>query len=311
MLSTYSVALFVALIIGANAFQPSYRMKQRLTSHLSLHLLHKNTPSTNLPVSRDKLILPESFLNPSMDTSSIAAIFFGQAILITSVILFEFFTNFNTLPSSSFYDFNLRAVTVATLFAIPLTLLAFVVKNIPWNFSMKVRRSREVFALRLLGYATPPIVALFTSFILSICAGYSEEVFFRGFVYSNILNASNVPIALLGSSLIFGLAHFPFVFGAQAIWESVLGITQTLNEMRRVYLIIISLGAYFGFVFWFSGYNLAIPIVAHAFYDCFTVFASWLYSSIELNNSLAVAQGRANVTLYDDPSKLKDTCRVV
>ena len=71
------------------------------------------------------------------------------------------------------------------------------------------------------------------------------------------------------------------------------------------------LGAYFGFVYWFSGYNLAIPIVAHAFYDCFTVFASWLYSSIDLNNNLALIEGQAKISVKGDTTKFKDTCRVV
>ena len=235
----FSLVLCLALLAACHGFQhpprraqisPTHPLMKKPLSHLSRHLINNKSPSTNSPISQDKLIIPESFLNPSLDSPSIAAIFLGQAILIVSVVFFELFTNFQTLPSSNYYDFNLRAVTVATLFAIPLTLLAFVVKNIPWNFSMKVRRSREIFALRLLGYATPPIVALFTSFILSICAGYSEELFFRGFVYSNILNASDVSTALIGSSIIFGLAHFPFVFGAQALWEAILGSISAISS---------------------------------------------------------------------------------
>lgn len=223
MPSPRTFVLLLAILPGTYAFQRPLHLARGSKVLPRSQLGTPSETSTSLPLPPDKLILPPSLLNPTMDTSSIATIFLGQAVLVASVVFFEIFTNFKTLPSSNFYDFNLRAVTVATLLAIPLTLSAFVVKNIPWNFSMKVKRSREVFALRLLGYATPPIVALFVSFVLSLCAGYSEELFFRGFVYSNILASSNVPIALIGSSVIFGIAHFPFVFSSQAIWEAVLG----------------------------------------------------------------------------------------
>lgn len=86
-------------------------------------------------------------------------------------------------------------------------------------------------------------------------AAFSEELFFRGLLQSAIENVSNLPIALTASSLIFGFLHFPF-WGANVLAEIVLG--QAL-----------------GFAYWYSDYNLAVPIAIHTMYDFVGTFLIW------------------------------------
>ena len=87
-------------------------------------------------------------------------------------------------------------------------------------------------------------------------AAFSEELFFRGILQSAIENATtNLPIALSVSSLVFGFVHFPF-WGANVLAEIVLG--QTL-----------------GVAYWYSGYNLAVPIAIHTIYDFIGTLLIW------------------------------------
>lgn len=54
-------------------------------------------------------------------------------------------------------------------------------------------------------------------------AGISEEMFFRGFLYLVTEKYSDPLFATLISSLIFGIAHFPFTFGPPALVEACIG----------------------------------------------------------------------------------------
>ena len=57
------------------------------------------------------------------------------------------------------------------------------------------------------------------------------------------------------SSAIFGLAHFP-LWGSNAIVEAVLG-------------------GVLGFAYWYSEYNLAVPIAIHTIYDFAVTYFTW------------------------------------
>lgn len=129
---------------------------------------------------------------------------------------------------------------------------------------------------------------------LSLSLGLSEEVFFRGLLFPLFTALSNTPIALIASSLLFGVAHYPFVFGAASALE-------------------VFLGAYFTFAYWYSGYNLFVPILIHSFYDATTLFTSWWSASRELNQNLGVIDDNMRTKPYamsrTDP--FKDSCKAV
>ncbi len=81
--------------------------------------------------------------------------------------------------------------------------------------------------------------------MLAILAGVAEEILFRGVIQAEL--ARRVPglLALILTSVAFGLAHF---------------LTLTYALLATVG------GLYLGALFWLQG-NLVIPIVAHAVYD--------------------------------------------
>jgi Type II CAAX prenyl endopeptidase Rce1-like len=117
----------------------------------------------------------------------------------------------------------------------------------------------------MLGRQTNPVVAAFVSLSLTIGAAFSEEIFFRGFCYQILQVATNSPIiALIGSSTLFGLAHYP-VNTANALLEAILGVC-------------------FGLSYQISGNNILVPIVMHIVYDFLTIFIAWLWCIDKLKN---------------------------
>ena len=90
---------------------------------------------------------------------------------------------------------------------------------------------------------------------MTATAGFSEELFFRGILFNSIESFTTFPIALVLSSVIFGLVHFP-LWGANAIIETVLG-------------------GVLCYAYWVSGSNLAVPIAIHTMYDFLTLFFTW------------------------------------
>ena len=91
--------------------------------------------------------------------------------------------------------------------------------------------------------------------LISATAGLGEEMLFRGLMQAGLavwIDGRFGPwLAIALSSLVFGLAHC----------------------LSRAYVVLASLiGAYLGWLFWFSG-HLLVPIVAHGLYD----FVALLY----------------------------------
>ena len=81
--------------------------------------------------------------------------------------------------------------------------------------------------------------------IISLCAGISEEAFFRGAIQGSLADRFGLVMALVLASMAFGAAHL---------------ITWT-------YAIIAAfIGAYLGLLWIWTG-NLLTPMITHAAYD--------------------------------------------
>ena len=96
------------------------------------------------------------------------------------------------------------------------------------------------------------------------------------------------------SSIIFGLVHFP-LWGANAIIESIYG-------------------AVLGFSFWYTDYNLAVPIAIHTMYDFATLFFTWLSSRNDLKMRMKLLDKDIELssTLMDSEiDTLADAVRII
>jgi membrane protease YdiL (CAAX protease family) len=87
--------------------------------------------------------------------------------------------------------------------------------------------------------------------IISLCAGISEEAFFRGAVQGSLVDRVNVLLAVVLASALFGAFHL----------------------LTWTYAIIAAfIGAYLGLLWIWTG-NLLTPMITHAVYD----FAALVY----------------------------------
>ncbi|HSJ76602.1 MAG TPA: CPBP family intramembrane glutamic endopeptidase [Gemmatimonadales bacterium] len=126
--------------------------------------------------------------------------------------------------------------------------------GLAWMLSSSWRPVRQLVALvvehlgdMLAGQSVGGLAALAT------VAGVSEEVLFRGVVQPGLARSMPAGLALLVTSLLFGLVHFA----------------------SRSYAILATImGLYLGILFQLTG-NLLAPVVAHAAYD----FAALLWIS--------------------------------
>jgi membrane protease YdiL (CAAX protease family) len=251
----------------------------------------------------------DRFVSPDTDVPSILTILMGQTGLIIGVILLEIFTGFGITPPGGSFTFSPQALSLVGAISIPLFLADLAFKNIGWQFAKEVERNSGVFTLRLLGRSTHSVAAAFTTLLLSVASGinstkyyelnsalilhvaFSEEIFFRGYSINVIQAYSDVTTAAIATSIIYGLAHFPFTFGATAIFEGVLG-------------------AFYAFAFYYSGFNLAVPILLHLLYDFSTLFVTWYNASRDLNRNLAIAE-KIRLLPSEDPKRFDEMCKVV
>ena len=115
-----------------------------------------------------------------------------------------------------------------------------------------------------------------------------------GFIFTFLQENLNTNAAVVVSSALFGLSHYP-VFGGNALLEYLNGIRARIYKLITKYILIIlfhhhhnfllhtaSPGVFFAFSFYYSGYNLAVPIAVHVVYDFANIFAAWWSASIDM-----------------------------
>ena len=60
--------------------------------------------------------------------------------------------------------------------------------------------------------------------------------------------------------------------------------TRGANAVNEAFL-----GGIFCFCYYYSGYNLAVPIIAHALYDLITIFTTWRSASNDMKKRMTIA----------------------
>ena len=181
-------------------------------------------------------------LRPGLDLLTVSSLVIAQSLLFgLALLLYRFVPALGSPGSFPFIAFDKSSLLLGIQLSLPLTVAGAIFDRLPLSYPQQVLRSTKIFVLRLLGRSTPNLTAFITALVvaafagnkkttilmycklLTLYAGVSEEFFFRGFVTSLIANYTNSLGALAASSVIFGVAHYPFFFGAASIMESILG----------------------------------------------------------------------------------------
>ena len=132
------------------------------------------------------------------------------------------------------------AILVGVAASLPMLAgLAAIVKS-RWGWCVSLRRVVDELVVPLFAGCSVGQLAL-----LSLVAGFAEELLFRGLIQAELGNWLSPVIGLVAASLLFGLAH----------------------PITVAYAAVVTIaGFYLGGLWLWSG-NLLIPIVTHAVYD--------------------------------------------
>lgn len=175
-------------------------------------------PSTPTPMDPDAYILP-----PGLDLPYIKALTIGQLILIGFVLILKFITGDAVIPPIGSFHLDTESLKMALSLSVPLIIAGFTLDNLPLEFAKEINRSTKLACVRMLGRTSSYVIAASTALVLSVSTGISEEMFFRGFLFPLFDNFAGPLVATIASSLIFGIAHFPFTLGPPAIVETLIG----------------------------------------------------------------------------------------
>lgn len=96
--------------------------------------------------------------------------------------------------------------------------------------------------------------------LMIFTAGFTEEIFFRGILQECLINSLKKPyIAILVSSILFALYHFPFAF---YLWDGTAG--SIINSLKMVMTEHVASGFALGLICYKSNKNLWSSIIFHA-----------------------------------------------
>lgn len=130
-------------------------------------------------------------------------------------------------------------ILFGVLLGLVLTFFSIGLLKLPLKILDRLRRDADQ-AMELLGKLSIPLI-----FFVSIAAGVSEEVFFRGVIQIYLSDAIGLYSGIFLASVIFGLLHFVSV---------------------SYVAFVIFFGCLFGLIYVWTG-NLLIVIIAHLVYD--------------------------------------------
>ena len=105
-------------------------------------------------------------------------------------------------------------------------------------------------------------IELVIAVLSMILVGFVEEMLFRGFLFSAMLSKERAAVAIIVSSLTFGMGHIINLFTGQTNFETILQV-----------IFAVSWGFILTFVFYKSG-SIFPCIIAHSMIDAFSMFGA-------------------------------------
>lgn len=144
------------------------------------------------------------------------------------------------LPPRELTTFNLEGLLAGLVFTVPMVVFLLITRRLAWEPLEKLNRLVSRLVVELFGDAS-----LGQLFLLSLAAGWGEELLFRGYLQPLAADYLGPTAALVLVSLLFGLAH----------------------SLSKTYAVLATLiGLYLGWL-WLHFDNLLVPIIVHALYD--------------------------------------------
>ena len=139
-----------------------------------------------------------------------------------------------------------KVLTFGFIGMLPMVGLLCLIETWPWRPFQEMRKfSRETLTPMFSGI---PIAGLF---VISLAAGFGEELLFRGLLQAAASQWLPIPLAIIIAGALFGMLHY----------------------LSATYAVLATLmGCYLGFLFVGAG-NIWVPIISHASYD----FVALLY----------------------------------
>lgn len=154
------------------------------------------------------------------------------------------------------------AFALGVLATLPMLIFLAVIMMAPGE-GLRRFKDKQITHFEKMGFSftMPQIIAI------SLGAGISEELLFRGALQGWLMEIAPVWVAILAPSLVFGLVH-----GANLTYMAIAA----------------AIGVYFAVITLMTG-NLVVPMTAHALYD---VVALWVTArAIEARRTVTAGQG--------------------
>lgn len=185
--------------------------------------------------------------DPFFDALNIPKFVGGQSILIVIAIVAALVLNVPNYGLGEGFALDSHAIVTGILGTLPLGLLAVVLDKLePYVEALQdVTKATQRSVLAILGGKFKPVTALGTSIMLGAVAGIGEEMLFRGVMQGELSLRFGDNVALIFTSIVFGLGH----------------------AVTPIYALLASLASIFFGSLYISSHNLAVPIVCHGLYD--------------------------------------------
>jgi membrane protease YdiL (CAAX protease family) len=226
----------------------------------------------------------------SPDLATIFSLLRNQLLLglsgvwTVSVLSREEFPTFYALTS---VDTSAPAVLLGVLAAAPLVAAGLALSRSDSRALVDINASTSQLALRLFGSQRRLVQVVFLALLLGGVTGVAEELSFRGLAVPvlaqrlalDLASPSGAAGALALSALSFGAAHWSLGGG----WRDN-AVTAGLQTLTGLYL---------GGLFLAAGGNLAVPALAHALYDAFTLLEAHVAAVAQIDYADDAARAAA------------------
>ena len=148
------------------------------------------------------------------------------------------------VPPAEKMQISLTGITIGILATVPMLTLYVIISRMRFLPFVHIRRIVKNFVFFFFRNCSTLQIGL-----ICALAGIGEELFFRGLLQAGIAKYIGGPtglvLAILISSIVFGLAHF---------------VTKTYAVLA------FAIGVYLGLLFYWTD-NIVVPIITHAAYD--------------------------------------------